>query len=105
MTERTVNQRPITLRQVEDAPHAAGCHLLFVGAEETRRWPQLAAFLAGRSVLTVSDAPEFASSGGMIEFGQENDRIAVRINLGALTSAGLRVQERLLKLAHVVGAP
>jgi hypothetical protein len=41
----------------------------------------------------------------MIEFGQENDRIAVRINLGALTSAGLRVQERLLKLAHVVGAP
>jgi hypothetical protein len=104
MTKRTVNQRPIALRRMDDIQETAGCHLLFVNADEKAQWPQLSEFLAEKSVLTVSDMGEFASLGGMIEFGQKDDRIDVRINMEALTSARLQVQERLLSLGHVVRA-
>jgi len=104
MAERTVNRRPITLRHVREVPRTEGCHLVFVNAAERDRWPELAAFLAGKSVLTVSDFPEFVSAGGMIELGQKGDRIDVKVNMAALASAGLQVQERLLRLAHVVDA-
>lgn len=102
MAERTVNQRRIALRRVDEIRETQHCHLLFVSASERERWPQLSAFLAGKSVLTVSDFREFAGSGGMIEFGRKDQHIEVAINMAALTAAGLRVQDRLLKLAHVI---
>ncbi len=104
MIGRTVNQRRIALRRIDEIHDTQHCDLLFVNASERQRWTQLAAFLAGKSVLTVSDFEEFAGSGGMVEFGRKDQQIDVSIDMEAVTAAGLHVQDRLLKLAHVVAA-
>src|SRR5438876_12173576 len=50
---------------------AVGCHLLFVPASDARQ--VLAKINKGSEpMLTVSDAPGFAQSGGMIELVQES---------------------------------
>jgi len=99
---RTVNQREIALRTIHDISAAGNCQLLFVNEEEKSRWPQLRAALAGKNVLTVSDFENFATQGGMIEFGHADNHIHVNLNIDALTSAGLRVEDRLLRLVTVV---
>lgn len=102
MGGRTVNQREIALRTIHDAAEAKNCHLLFVNANEKDSWPQLQAALGGSSVLTVSDFDGFASSGGMIEFGHEDNHISANLNIDAVTAASLHVQDRLLRLVKVV---
>jgi hypothetical protein len=102
MAERTVNQRKITLRFIESIRETETCHLLFINAQKKSRWPELKAFLAGKSVLTISDFQNFASSGGMIEFGRKDNHINAQINLQAVKAAKLQVEDHLLKLVTIV---
>jgi len=99
---RTVNQREIVLRSIHDIDAMANCQLLFVNEDEKSRWPRLHAALAGKNVLTVSDFENFTAHGGMIEFGHADNHIRVNLNMEALTAAGLRVEDRLLRLVTVV---
>lgn len=99
---RTVNQRVIEVRSVREGNQIDACSLLFVNAEQRNDWPRLRAHLARRSILTVSDYDGFARSGGMIEFARTDNRIGVRVNVGAAEAADLVVQDRLLRLASVV---
>jgi len=99
---RTVNQREISLRMIHAVDETAACQLLFLNSSEQQHWPELQKFLAGKSVLTVSDFDSFAESGGMIEFGRKNDHISVKLNMDALLAAHLQVGERLLRLVTVV---
>jgi len=103
MAGRTVNQRPIQLRSVRETGEMDTCSLLYLNSDERAQWPRLRTYLAQRNVLTVSDYEGFATSGGMIEFTHANNRIGVRINVGAMQAADLTVQDRLLRLANVVG--
>jgi hypothetical protein len=102
MAGRTVNQRPIQVRTIRTDADINACSMLFLNAEERAAWPRLRTYLARRHVLTVSDFDGFARSGGMIEFGRANNRVSVRINVGAAQAADLAVQDRLLRLASVV---
>jgi hypothetical protein len=100
---RTVNQRTISLRHVTEITDTTTCHLIFVNTEEKDRWPQLRGFLGGKSVLTVSDLAGFTDTGGMIEFGNRNDRIYIELNTEAIRAAHLLVYDSLRKLAIIKG--
>lgn len=102
MAGRTVNQRTIVVRAVRAHSEIDTCSLFFLNADERASWPDLHAYLTRRNVLTVSDYEGFARSGGMIEFTRINNRIGVRVNVGAAEAANLIVQDRLLRLASVV---
>lgn len=102
MANRTVNGQTIRIRFLDAPGDFNGCSMLFVNAEERADWPRLRADLVRRQVLTVSDYEGFARSGGMIEFTRANDRVGVRVNLGAAQAANLVVQDRLLRLASIV---
>jgi hypothetical protein len=102
MAGRSVKQKEIALRTVHAVNDTQDCALVFVATEEKKQWPKLRNFLAGKPVMTVSDFDGFAASGGMIEFGRENDHIHVVLNMDAVDAAHLRVEDRLLKLVTIV---
>lgn len=102
MAGRSVNQRIIALRTIQVPDETTSCHLLFVADDKKSHWPQLFSTLKGKSVLTVSDIAGFADAGGMLEFGRRDHRISVDLNMQATRDAGLRVQERLLRLVTIV---
>lgn len=101
MAERTVQQRPITLKNATTIEEVKDCQLVYVGKKGRRSWPALRQALRGQSILTVSDIQGFNEAGGMVVFGRKDDRIHVEINLDAVEKAHLRVGERLLKLASI----
>lgn len=102
MKSRSVNQKQINVRSIQQAQEAGSCQLLFIGREETPHWPSLRDELSGKSVLTVSDQDGFLEDGGMIELGHHNNRIDVRVDTKTLNAANLEVQDRLLKLVTVM---
>jgi hypothetical protein len=78
------------------------CHILFIGPSESGRLEQITARLEGRSILTVSDAEGFALRGVMIRFLTENNKVRLKINLGAAKAAGLTLSSKLLRSAEIV---
>lgn len=99
---RTAQQSEIAIVHVNSIPDTANCHFLFIHRREAAAMPQILAFLQGRQVLTASDIPAFTRHGGMVEFTMQNQRINVIINKEAVDRAGLRIHDRLLKLARLV---
>lgn len=98
---RHVRDRAVTVRHIKnDGPD--GCHLLFWSGSRTAERQALLQAAAGRPVLTVGDAPDFARDGGIINFFVEDQRMRFAINPGAAERAGLRVSSRLLNLAVIV---
>ena len=57
---------------------------------------------SGTPVLTVSDAPEFVNSGGMIGLSKRGNKISMQINVAAYESSGLVISSQLLELAVLV---
>ena len=86
-------------RRIEDVKTV---HILFISESESRRMPEILAQLRGRSILTVSDAENFAVNGGMVNFITLNNRIHLRINTDALKAARLTMSSKILRAAEIV---
>ena len=99
---RTIQNRSVSIRQIEEVSSARGCHLLFISASEQDRLDSLLGSLGRHGILTVSDMKKFTSSGGMIAFVTENNKIRFEINIRSANRAGITIRSQLLKLARIV---
>ena len=100
MAGRTVNQRVIAIEPIAVSDDWSGCSLIFVHSDQRGAWPTLKESLVRKQIMTVADFEGFAAAGGMIEFTRVDNRIGVKINTKAIDESGLKVQDRLLKLAE-----
>jgi hypothetical protein len=78
------------------------CHVLYIPAGTREIGGGVPAGLRGRSVLTVSDAPDFARRGGMIGLSRGENKMSFEINLRNARESGLEPGAPLLELATVV---
>ncbi|MDB6168310.1 MAG: YfiR family protein [Verrucomicrobia bacterium] len=97
-----MNGRTLTIRRFAQVQDVDACHILFVARSEEARLGAILESLKNRPILTVSDIPEFAKRGGMIEFMQEKDRIRLRIALQRARSESLEISAKLLRPAEIV---
>lgn len=95
--------RRITLRHVGSSSEAHSCHVIFVTDLEHARWKVLAPAIAGRPILTVSDAAGFAQQGGIVEFVLDRDKVQLKVNLGVAREAGLTISSKVLRIAQIIG--
>ncbi len=100
---KVVGQRRITLQTYARTQSPAGCHLLYIARSEQRHYGKLLNALRGSTVLTVSELPGFANTGGVIELYRSGGRIRFVINLAAARQSGLEFSSRLLDLAVLIG--
>jgi hypothetical protein len=104
VTGERSGSHPLEVRRYRTPAEIQGCHILFISDSETPRLKQILPALQNRSILTVSNARDFAHYGGMIRFLTENNRIRLRINLAAARAAGLTLSSKLLRPAEIVGS-
>ena len=98
----TVRGRRAGARRVASPADADGCRVLFISASETTRLEAILTSLDRRAVLTVSDMPQFARRGGMIQFVNDGDRVRFEVDLDPAQAVGLTVSSNLLRVATVV---
>ncbi len=94
-----VNGATLTDRRIDDLRQAGGCQILFVSASEEDEVDRDLKALSDTPVLTVSDIPDFARRGGMIQFVLVGDRVRFDVNVSNADRAGLKLSSQLLKVA------
>lgn len=99
----TVNGRAFAVQRYHAIEDISTCHILFISQSERPRMEQTLARLKDRSTLTVGDGDGFTQRGGMIRFITEENRVRLRINVGATRAANLTISSKLLRAADVVG--
>jgi hypothetical protein len=98
----TIDGRRAVARRIEQSKEASGCRIVFVSASEEGELAQILAALGQSRVVTVSDMPEFARRGGMIQFVSDGNRVRFEVNLASAEDAGLALSSELLKVAVLV---
>jgi hypothetical protein len=90
------------VRRLKTAEAATDCHILFIGASENKRLPQILTRLRGVPVLVVGDVAGFCESGGAINLVVFDNRVQLEINPASVERARLLLSSRLLSLARIV---
>ena len=99
---KRIGTQVVHVRLLHQAQLAQRCSILFMGRDEGRRQVAVLRNLRGQPVLTVGEADDFLSEGGIIRLHLEHDKIRFDINVGAADSSHLKISSRLLLLAKSV---
>jgi hypothetical protein len=102
---QTVQGHPLAVQRLTRDGKWSTCHLLFIARSESDRLAQVLAALGEAPVLTVSDVPQAAERGVMINLVVKEGLIRFEINTKAVERAALRVSSKVLKYATIVSAP
>ena len=99
---KSVDGRPIRIRQIQTPEDFDKCHILFIGASEKTALVEILSRIRTRPVLTVSETDQFLEQGGVINFVKKEGKIRLEINLDAARQAKLQISSKLLNVADVV---
>ena len=100
--DEKANAHSVVIQRYRNIDEVKECQILFVSRLQAGRIREIGAALKGRYILTVGDADGFAERGGVIEFVTQENRIRLRINLGAAKAANLTISSKLLRPATVI---
>jgi hypothetical protein len=99
ISNETIAGRAVVIARISTSQEAASCSILFISSSEERQLERILLTLDKANVLTVSDMPNFAQRGGMIQFTKDGSRIRFAVNLSSAEEAGLALSSELLKVA------
>ena len=98
----TIDEKPTMILRAGRMSYMTSCNILLISSSETARLPKILPKLRNKNTVTVSESPDFAASGGIIQLLRGGDRINLLINVDAAQRAGLRIRAQLLSLARIV---
>jgi hypothetical protein len=100
---RVVNGHPLVATRIVPGDSVDLLHVLYIG-RAARTGPALRS-VAGRPVLTVTDAPAALGEGSILNFLLVQGRVRFEASLPAAERAGLKLSARLLAVAERVVTP
>lgn len=99
---KVIEGHPLLVQACRDFQEAAHCHIVYVSGGDERAIEAILRQFAGTSVMTVSDAANFASLGGMVNLVTGNKKVRLEVNLEAMKRVGVRMDPQLLQMVKVV---
>ena len=100
--DKVIAGKRFEIRRFQRIDQLQVCHVLFISDSEQKNFGRILEAVRGMPVLTVSDARDFVSAGGVIELVLEDSKIRFDINLSEAKNSGLRISAQLLQLARKV---
>lgn len=99
---RTVQGRPVQVREIDSLEALADAQILFIGEEAQTRLAGHLEALRDRPVLVVTEVDNGLDQGAVINFALIDQRVRFEVSLPAAMRAGLELSSRLLGIAvHV----
>jgi hypothetical protein len=102
VTGEHIDERPVAVRAIQLPEDETGCDILFIDASAKGHLDSLLTAAAGKSVLTVSDIPDFLDRGGMIQFILLDNRVRFSVDLRPIARSEITLSSELLKVAVTV---
>jgi hypothetical protein len=98
---RTVNNRPVEVRELREADAGARVHLLFVGGFDQQRVARIVRQASG-AMLIVTECDSGLQLGSVINFRIVDERVRFDVSLDAAERNGIKLSSRLLTVANRV---
>ena len=98
----STGEHPIVIKRFKTVKDIDNCHILFINSTDAEAIKSILADTKEKKILTVSDANNFASLGGIIGFFIENNKIRMQINTEAAKAASLSISSKLLGVAKIL---
>ncbi|HET6842297.1 MAG TPA: YfiR family protein [Candidatus Angelobacter sp.] len=95
---KSIDSRPITVRQLGSPVVVQGCKVLFIG-NQAKKTAEIMAEAARLRIATVGEDDNFIQHGGVINFVPANGKLRFEINTAAASRAGISISSKLLQLA------
>jgi hypothetical protein len=102
LSGKSIERRPLVLRQLADAKQAGKCQVLFISSPDRKRLRQTLNEVRTLTILTVGEDENFTREGGVVRFVLDAGRIRLEFNLEAADDATLHVSAKLLNLGTTV---
>lgn len=99
---KSVGEQPVVVKYLRDILEVPVCRILFIGQLDPQELKAVLGSTQQFPVLTISDAPGFAQSGGIVEIFREDQRLRLRVNTKSAESAGVKLSSKVLRLAIIV---
>jgi hypothetical protein len=99
LADAAIAGKSVLGKRISTPQEAKNCRVLFISSSEDNQLKQILGVLGDASILTVSDLPQFAQRGGMVQFILEGDKVRFEVNLATAERAGLSLSSQLLKVA------
>lgn len=99
--EKTISNREVIARRIDELPDLKSCQLVFVGGREDKFLSEILKSLNGASALVVGESQDFAERGGGVQFFLEDNKLRFAVNVDAVQRARLTVSSKLLALARI----
>jgi len=98
---KIVANHSVTVQHFTSVDAIGSCQLLFVPASQNSALGALFAKLNGVPVLTVGESDAFTPAGGGIRFFLEDKKMRFEIDPDPITSVGIKISAKLMKLARI----
>lgn len=108
LTTKQAKDKAISVNEISDVSGLKDCHIVFVPKNQFGKIAEIKDALAGKGSLIVGDlveegkSKEFLKGGGMVCFLMKDKKIRFGINLKVATSAKLKINAKLVKVANNV---
>ena len=102
LTAKTIRNRPIIIKYFKTIEDVANCQILYLASTEHGKIKKQLGKLTTQPIVTISDANNFARSGGIIQLIRLRGRINFIINLEQARNVDLKFESQLLSLATKV---
>ncbi len=99
---RSVDGHTVAVVRLAASAPLPMCHVVYLAASARARSPGVIGELKRKLALTVSDIPDFAETGGMVQLSVEGGRIRIAVNVDALQRANVRLSSRVLAISRIV---
>lgn len=95
----TIHDRRAQVRSISNTRELDGVHILYVGRSHAARAQSIAAALADRPILIVTDQDDGLAKGGIINFVQVGRNVRFEVSLPAARRRRLQINSGLLSVA------
>lgn len=96
---RTIDNRPIEIRQLKESESINGIQMLFAAGTDSTRLTRLLRSAQQRAILAVTDANDALDLGSVINFRLVDGRVRFEVSLLNAEKGGLKLSSRMLGVA------
>ena len=98
---RTEKGRGFTILRANRPEELGGCQIVYIAYADASARRAALRVLKDKPILTVGDAPDFLTEGGIIRF-QVGERVSMSINLDQARAVLLEIQTQMLEVSSEI---
>jgi YfiR/HmsC-like len=97
-----INNKKVEIRKINNLYEIKNSHILVIAESEKRNLLNILALTEKLPVLTVSESPNFANEGVLINFFEERNKLKFEVNETAVIKSPLQMSFYLMNSAKIV---